>query len=53
MAIAADQGYVADFKKTYCDKKNPDNSAFFYYLKGNAYLYKQTTTRRLNALSIL
>lgn len=53
MAIAADQGYVADFKKTYCDKKNPDNSAFFYYLKGNAYLYKQDYDKALECFEHL
>ena len=53
MAIAADQGYVADFKKTYCDKKTPDNSAFFYYLKGNAYLYKQDYDKALECFEHL
>lgn len=39
MAKAVDQGNATYFKKAYCDKANPDTTAFSDYLKGVAYVH--------------
>ncbi len=40
MAKAVDQGNTTYFKKAYCDKANPDTTAFSDYIKGVVYTYR-------------